>query len=220
MSISRGEMVLPELIYKGAEAEIYLETWHEELIVRKSRVVKPYRIPQLDEAIRRSRTAHEASMMHEVRKLGVAVPVIKHIDADSCTLIMEYINGPTLKQELNTLPMKTRALRCRKLGELLARMHQGGVVHGDLTISNVLSENGKLFMIDFGLGNFSTEIEDRGVDLLLLTRVLKSTHYAFSGPLFQAFVRGYSTELGRTEANKALAKMHEIEKRGRYFERG
>jgi Kae1-associated kinase Bud32 len=133
---------------------------------------------------------------------------------------MEYINGPTLKQELNTLPMRTRALRCRKLGELLARMHQGGVVHGDLTISNVLSENGKLFMIDFGLGNFSTEIEDRGVDLLLLTRVLKSTHYAFSGLLFQAFVRGYSTELGRTEANKALAKMHEIEKRGRYFERG
>jgi Kae1-associated kinase Bud32 len=219
MSTFHGEMVQPELIYKGAEAEIYLETWHEQLVIRKSRVVKPYRIPQLDEAIRRSRTAHEASMMHEVRKLGVPVPVIQHIDPDSWTLIMEYINGPTLKQELNTLPMRTRKLRCQKLGELLARMHEGGIVHGDLTISNVLSENGKLFMIDFGLGNFSTEIEDKGIDLLLLNRVLKSTHYTFSTPLFQAFVKGYSAGVGKMQADKVLSKMHDIERRGRYFER-
>jgi len=207
------------LIYKGAEAEIYLETWHGRTVIRKSRVVKPYRLPELDEAIRRSRTAHEATMMHEVRKLGVPVPTIYHIEPHTWTIIMEYINGPTLKEELLRASRSVRQSRCRTLGGLLARMHDGGIVHGDLTVSNVLSENGKLFMIDFGLGEFSNKVEDWGVDLLLLMRVLKSTHYRFHSSLFEAFVEGYSEEVGQKRSEEVLRKMREIEKRGRYFER-
>lgn len=218
--ISLGEMAEPRLIYKGAEAEIYLETWHDQLVIRKTRVAKPYRVPELDDAIRRSRTAHEAGMMHEVRKLGVPVPAILHIDADSCTLIMEFIQGPTLKQELNELPASEKRSRCNELGRILGLMHEGGIVHGDMTISNVLSENGKLFMIDFGLGDFSKEIEDRGVDLLLLYRVIKSTHFAFLAPLFKAFLGGYFKTVGKVRAEETVAKMREIERRGRYFERG
>ena len=123
MLTSLGEMVQPKLIYKGAEAEIYLESWHGQLVIRKSRVVKPYRVVELDEAIRRSRTAHEATMMQEVRKLGVPVPAIQHIDPDSWTLIMEYIQGPTLKEELHTLPANKKRSRCSDLGEILGQMH-------------------------------------------------------------------------------------------------
>jgi TP53 regulating kinase-like protein len=217
--ISPGEIIQPRLIYKGAEAEIYLESWHGQLVIRKSRVVKPYRIAELDEAIRRSRTAHEASMMQEVRKLGVPVPIIQHIDPDSWTLIMEYIRGPTLKEELFGLPMKERKSRCSDLGELLGLMHEGGTVHGDLTISNVLSEQGKLFMIDFGLGDFTDQIEDKGVDLVLLNRAIKSTHYAFHIPLFKAFLKGYSKAVGKRRCEETLHKMREIERRGRYVER-
>ena len=215
-----GEIMSPKLIYKGAEAEIYLENWHGELAIRKSRVAKPYRVPELDEAIRRYRTAHEASMMQEVRKLGVPVPTIQHIDPESSTLIMDYVDGPTLRAELNRLPMTTRISRCKSLGRLLGQMHEGGIVHGDLTISNVLSENGKLFMIDFGLGNFSDEIEDRGVDLLLLNRALRSTHYAFHGALFKGFLGGYSATVGKKRSEEISGKMREIEQRGRYFARG
>jgi Kae1-associated kinase Bud32 len=214
-----GEILQPRLIYKGAEAEIYLENWHGQLVIRKSRVVKPYRIAELDEAIRRSRTSHEAAMMQEVRKLGVPVPIIQHIDPDSWTLIMEYIRGPTLKEELYRLPMRQKQSRCRNLGEILGLMHEGGAVHGDLTISNVLSQDGKLFMIDFGLGDFSDQIEDKGVDLVLLNRAIKSTHYAFHIPLFKAFLKGYSNVVGQTSGKEALRKMREIERRGRYVER-
>lgn len=220
MSTFHGEMAQPRLIYKGAEAEIYLENWHGELVIRKSRITKPYRIPELDEAIRRTRTAHEATMMEEVRKLGVPVPTIKHIDPESSTLIMDYVAGPTLKEELNKLPISTRQSRCSSLGTLLGQMHQGGIVHGDMTISNVLSEDGKLFIIDFGLGDFSGEIEDKGVDLLLLNRALRSTHYAYHVPLFKAFLKGYSAAVGREQVKDILSKMREIEQRGRYFERG
>ncbi len=214
-----GEMGQAKLIYKGAEAEIYLENWHEELVIRKSRITKPYRIPELDEAIRRTRTAHEATMMQGVRKLGVPAPTIRHIDPESSTFIMDYIRGPTLKEEISILTMSKRQLRCNALGRLLGQMHDGGIVHGDMTISNVLSEDGKLFMIDFGLGNFSGEIEDRGVDLLLLNRAMKSTHYALHTALFKAFLKGYSRTVGKKRSNETLRKMREIEQRGRYFER-
>jgi len=218
--IFHGDKVQPELIYKGAEAEIYLEKWHDQLVIRKSRMPKPYRIPELDEAIRRMRTAHEATMMQEVRKLGIPVPTIQHIDPETSTLIMDYINGPSLKDELDRIPMARRKSRCKLLGEILATMHQGGIFHGDLTISNVLSENGKLYMIDFGLGDFTRELEDKGVDLLLLNRVLKSTHYRYHAPLFKAFINGYSSVVGKQEGKKTFLKMKEIERRGRYFERG
>jgi len=219
MLTSLGETTQPRLIYKGAEAEIYLENWQGRLAIRKSRVIKPYRIAELDEAIRRSRTSHEATMMQEVRKLGVPVPVLQHVDPESWTLIMEYIAGPTLKDELYKLRMKERRSRCNDLGEMIGVMHEGGAVHGDLTISNVLSENGKLFMIDFGLGDFTDQIEDRGVDLVLLNRAIKSTHYAFHVPLFKAFLKGYSKAVGRRDSEETVRKMREIERRGRYFDR-
>jgi Kae1-associated kinase Bud32 len=218
--MSFGEMAQPKLIYKGAEAEIYLEDWHGQLVIRKSRVVKPYRIAQLDEAIRRSRTSHEATMMQEVRKLGVPVPIIQHIDPDTWTLIMEYVRGPTLKEELHSLTASKRRSRCNQLGEVIGLMHEGGAVHGDLTISNVLDENGKLYMIDFGLGDLSDELEDKGVDLVLLNRAIKSTHYSIHAPLFRAFLKGYAKVVGKKRGEETLDKMREIERRGRYVERG
>jgi Kae1-associated kinase Bud32 len=219
MLTSLGETTQPKLIYKGAEAEIYLQDWQGELAVRKSRIAKPYRVSELDESIRRMRTAHEANMMHEVRKLGVPVPTIQHIDRESTTLIMDYVRGPTLKEELYKLSMEERRQRCKSLGITLAVMHEGGIVHGDMTISNVLSEDGKLVMIDFGLGDFSGEIEDKGVDLLLLNRAMRSTHYSFHAALFKAFLKGYAKTVGKKRADETLQKMREIEKRGRYFER-
>ena len=219
MSKYLGEAALPKLIYRGAEAEIYLENWCGEPAVRKTRVPKPYRVPELDSTIRRTRTLHETNLMHEARRIGIPVPVIQHLDPDEASFIMEYINGPTLKEELYVVPAHIRRRRCTDLGKVVATMHEGGLVHGDLTISNVISDNGKLFLIDFGLGDFSNELEDRGVDLLLLNRVMKSTHVRFHEEIFGAFLRGYGTVVGRKRKVEVLNKVREIERRGRYSER-
>ena len=211
--------MLAKLIYKGAEAEIYLQDWHGELAIRKSRIPKPYRVLELDESIRRTRTAHEANMMQAVRKLGVPVPTIQHIDPEFTTIIMDYVTGPTLKEELYKLSTSKRRERCNSLGSILGLMHEGGIIHGDMTISNVLSEDGNLHMIDFGLGDLSRELEGKGVDLLLLHRAMKSTHYAFHSVLFNAFLKGYGRTVGEKRAKETLLKMREVEKRGRYFDR-
>jgi len=216
----RGEVKFPILIYTGAEAEIYLQEWFGELAIRKQRIPKSYRVPLLDDSIRHQRTSHEATMLREARKLGVAVPTILHIDLDSSSLIMDYISGTTLKEELHVVSKLDRRARCRALGELLAVMHMGGIVHGDITLSNVISQSGKLFIIDFGLGNFSKEVEAMGVDLLLLNRSIRSTHYLFHTELFKSFIKGYSQIIGPKSSNEIMEKMREVERRGRYFERG
>ena len=219
MSKYLGEAAPPKLIYRGAEAEIYLQRWYGEVTVRKNRIAKPYRVAALDSTIRRNRTLHETSLMHEARKVGIPVPVIQHLDPDETSFIMDYVDGPTLKEELYVLSPALRRRRCTDLGRVIAKMHDGGLVHGDLTISNVLSHNGKLFLIDFGLGGFSNELEARGVDLLLLNRAMKSTHVKFHEEIFGAFLKGYSAVVGRKRKAEIVSKMHEIERRGRYSER-
>ena len=214
-----GEETLPKLIYRGAEAEIYLQDWYGSLAVRKSRIPKPYRVPELDSAIRRSRTLHETYLMHEARRIGIPVPVIQHLDPESSSFIMEWVNGPTLKEELYVVPSKVRRKRCTEFGRIVAKMHEGGLVHGDLTISNVVSDGGKLFLIDFGLGDISSELEDRGVDFLLLNRAMKSTHVRFHEEIFGAFLKGYLAIVGKKRYVETVNKMREIERRGRYSER-
>jgi len=218
MSESLGEP-LPKLIYRGAEAEIYLQDWYGELAIRKNRIPKPYRVTALDSTIRRTRTLHETNLMHEARKAGIPVPIIQHLDPEDSSFVMEYVKGPTLKDELYVVPSLIRRRRCTELGRVVARMHEAGLVHGDLTISNVLSDNGKLFLIDFGLGDFSNELEDRGVDLLLLNRAMKSTHVKFHEEIFGAFLKGYSMVVGRKRKTEIVDKVREIERRGRYSER-
>jgi Kae1-associated kinase Bud32 len=78
-------------IGRGAEAVITLE----ESAVRKWRIPKGYRLPELDEQIRRERTIREARITSEARRCGVPTPIIK--DVLKFDLIMEHIGGQKLK---------------------------------------------------------------------------------------------------------------------------
>ena len=103
---------------------------------------------------------------------------------------------------------------------MVGRLHGAGIVHGDLTTSNmIVSGDGRIFLLDFGLGSYSWESEDMGVDLLLMKRALNSTHYRIADECFQTFAEGYRGELGREKASSNLRKIIEIERRGRYVER-
>lgn len=56
-------------------------------------------------------------------------------------------------------------------------MHELGVIHGDLTTSNmIIKEDGSIFLLDFGLSYNKDSAEDRAVDLYVLERAFKSTH--------------------------------------------
>lgn len=211
------EVNSPLLIRKGAEANLYLADWHGRRVVLKKRLPKEYRPVKLDEQIRTYRTVHESQLMHEAKEAGVPTPKIFLIDVKNTTIIMEFIEGKQIKLLLNDLSEIERRNLCFGIGQLIAKLHKKGVIHGDLTTSNmIINAHGKVFFVDFGLGEKSEELEARGVDLHLMKRALESTHYQFAESCYKSVIDGYGSLLSSKELQNILEKIKEIERRGRY----
>lgn len=206
------------LISKGAEADILLDPdWNGVRAIIKRRGVKKYRFPELDAAIRRSRTIREASIIHRAKEAGVPTPLIYSVDPDGARIVMEYIEGDKVRDIVDRIGSEERARLFREIGRKTGLLHGAGIAHGDLTTSNLISGEGRVVFIDFGLAEMSDEVESRGVDLNLMYRMLISTHYEHTEELFTAFKAGYEETLDK--AREALDRMNEISKRGRYVER-
>jgi len=207
------------LLKKGAEASLFVADWHGRRVVLKKRLPKRYRPKKLDLTIRSFRTVHEPQLISAAKKAGVPTPTIFQVDVENSTIVMEFLEGKQLKQLLGEFTSLEREAMCVKLGKLVGRLHHNGIIHGDLTTSNmILGAGGKIFFVDFGLGEKNTELEARGVDLHLLKRALQSTHYQFAEESFHAVLKGYSVVVGDAEAKNVLAKVREIERRGRYVD--
>jgi TP53 regulating kinase-like protein len=207
------------LLKKGAEASLFLTSWHGRKVIVKARFPKKYRPAELDAKIRSYRTAHEPQLMHEAKLAGVPTPKIFLVDMNDAAITMEFVEGRQVKQVLPNVSGKERQELCFRIGGLIGKLHRHGVVHGDLTTSNmIISGEGKIFLVDFGLGEKNTEVEARGVDLHLMKRALQSTHYQFAEECFKAVMTGYSAVLGGKDAEKVFEKIREIERRGRYVD--
>lgn len=139
------------------------------------------------------------------RRHGVPTPIIRDITAD--TIVMEKVEGPLVRDQLFEENLYLA-------GRTVGRLHSAGLVHGDLTTSNMICREGRCFLIDFGLAQVSGELEARGVDLHVLFQTLESTtdnHPA----LKEAFLRGYREECACAE--EVIVREQEIEWRGRYL---
>ncbi len=214
-----GQVAKRTLMKKGAEASLYIENWHGRRVVIKVRVPKRYRPSLLDEQIRSYRTVHEPQMMHDAKAAGVPTPLIFMVNLPESTIVMEYVEGQQVKQLLNNSSKGERHDLCVEIGESIARLHRAGLIHGDLTTSNMIqSREGKVFFVDFGLSEKNAELEAQGVDLHLMKRGLQSTHYRFWEECFQEVLCGYTSVLSVGAAEKVYEKIREIERRGRYVE--
>jgi TP53 regulating kinase-like protein len=212
-----AEVASRTLLKKGAEASLYLADWHGRRVVIKTRFPKKYRPAELDAEIRSYRTVHEPQLMHEAKKAGVPTPTIFLVDLKNAAITMEFVEGKQVKQLLGSISKEERQELCVEIGKLIGRLHGHGVIHGDLTTSNmILNAEGKIFLVDFGLGEKNIELEARGVDLHLMKRALQSTHYQFAEECFESVMKGYTAVLGAEETGKVLGKIREIERRGRY----
>lgn len=194
----------------AAGAEAVIERSGGRII--KRRVKKNYRIPELDTRIRAARTRSEAKLISEARRCGVPTPVIYDVNTAEHTIEMEFIEGPRMKDVLD-LSMSER------IGELVGRLHGCGIIHGDLTTSNLILHSGggdggdRIYFIDFGLGYFEKNVEAQGVDVHVLFQTFVSTH---GDPgLEEAFSAGYRRTF--PDADQVLTRVREIEARGRYL---
>ncbi|CAK7288812.1 EKC/KEOPS complex subunit TP53RK [Vulpes lagopus] len=84
----------------------------------------------------------------------------------------------------------------KRVEQVLARMHDEDLIHGDLTTSNMLLkppvEQLNIVLIDFGLSFISALPEDKGVDLYVLEKAFLGTH-PNTETVFEAFLKSYTT---------------------------
>jgi len=205
------------MIKQGAEAKLFLDKQDNQKIIIKDRVKKEYRIKQIDEKIRRLRTTQEYNLLSEARRANVHTPRTFDVDKENYKIIMEYVDGIRIKELFNELDKKKIEQISFGVGKLIGKLHSAGIIHGDLTTSNMILWNENIYFIDFGLGFFSKKIEDQGTDLRLLYEALKSTHFKIIDICWKRVIEGYKTEY--IKADQVLEKIEEIKKRARYMKR-
>ena len=200
-----------EMIGKGAEANIYLDG---DSVV-KERIKKIYRVKDLDESLRRSRTKREAKLISLARRAGVPTPFIRDVDDAKTSLILDYIDGKKIRKILNDISTDERKRICHEAGISVGKLHKNHIIHGDLTTSNMMLYDDRVYFIDFGLGEINEAVEAKGVDLLVFKKSLRSTHFKHEKECLGAFFEGYSKEY--KDCVEILKRLESIERRGRYF---
>lgn len=195
-------------IAKGAEAVLLKDNGN----VLKDRIKKSYRLPEIDDKVRKRRTKTEASLLRAAKRAGINVPAVSEMSETS--LGIEFINGNKLRDVLGN----ENAIEIgEQIGIAIGKLHTYDIIHGDLTTSNMIISGNDLYFIDFGLGFQSKRIEDKAIDLYVLWEALESTHNKIKDILWVSILKAYAEHFD--EAKKVIKTLHEIEKRGRYRNR-
>ena len=200
-----------KIIQHGAEAKIILK---DNLII-KDRIPKSYRIPELDNKIRKRRTKSEIKLLTKASKI-INVPFPQEIMNKkniNYKITMPFIKGKKLSEYFNKFPLKKQKEICKKIGEEIAKLHDENIIHGDLTTSNMILKDKKIFFIDFGLGFFNGKYEDKAVDIHLFKQALEAKHFKNWKILYKEFKKGYSKS---NNSKTVFERLKAVEKRGRY----
>jgi N6-L-threonylcarbamoyladenine synthase/protein kinase Bud32 len=185
------------IVIRGAEALVKQIRFFEQDAVLKDRIKKIYREAELDALLRKRRTKAEARLLHKAKIAGVPCPTIFYVDEFS--IIMNFLKGkrPAMdKKEAQTA------------GEYLAKLHNNGVIHGDYTPANLIRTATGLFVIDFGLGFFSNDIEDMAIDVFTMLKALGNKNKAAG-----EFLKGYKL---CSKYAAVMGRVGDVSKRIRY----
>ncbi len=195
------------IISQGAEAILELD----EGYIYKKRIAKTYRVQEIDDLLRKTRTKREIKVLKKVAELGVRVPKVYRFD-DPFVIKMDWIDSVRLRDFI--LSDKNNGFKeLEIIGSWIAKLHEKFIIHGDLTTSNILiDKNHNLFLIDFGLSFSSGKIEDMAVDIHLLEQALESTHYLVKDKLFESFLKGYSSF---SKYKEVIDRLETVRSRGR-----
>jgi TP53 regulating kinase and related kinases len=216
-----------ELITQGAEALLYRTTFltPDTEAALKVRPKKTWRHATLDKRLTRQRILAEARVLVKCRREGVPVPAVLSVDWESGWMACEWIPGRTVKEAIRKRDSDDeQALKglLGRVGEVVGKLHSVGVVHGDLTTSNMMLRpsleeeekglEGEIVLIDFGLATQAVQEEERAVDLYVLERAFGSTHPKEEG-MFGTVLEAYGGSYKGAKA--ALKRLEDVRMRGR-----
>ncbi|POW09143.1 hypothetical protein PSTT_07057 [Puccinia striiformis] len=240
------------LIKQGAEAKVYkidlvnrTEERAKTTVLLKYRFPKTYRHPTLDQQLTRNRLTFEARSLTRALKSGVRVPVLQALDLEQGWLMLEWIEGISLREWLDLHQLQSdshpdRVHILSDVGSQIAILHSADIVHGDLTTSNMMIRKKQrpgsgeeetrelggigqeVVVIDFGLSSVTSLVEDKAVDLYVLERAFLSTHsdptnlsLSHSSPLFEIVLDSYAKSLPKDAWKAVQTRLANVRMRGR-----
>ena len=201
-----------KLIKKGAEADIYQTQWQSSKAILKIRKIKNYRNPALDSKIRKHRTIKESQILHQVKSVGISCPLVYFVNLKNSSITMQEIPGIPV----HDLPNSKIITLSKDIGKIVGLMHKNGIMHGDLTTSNFILYQNRVYVIDFGLSQNTVKSEDHAVDLRLIKEILNSAHAQIMESSWKNFLLGYKSVVQSNVYFKILKLVSDIESRGRY----
>lgn len=85
--------------------------------------------------------------MTKARRLGVSTPVLYAVEPILYTLTFEYVEGRSVKDILLEIGSSGDGSKqsnniAMQIGVAIGKLHDGGLIHGDLTTSNMLIRSG------------------------------------------------------------------------------
>jgi serine/threonine-protein kinase len=157
----RAQFTLLELIGEGGMSRVYLarDRTLDRLVAIKML------LPDLCERREdRERFRREARMLASLRHPGI-MPVFSLGDAgDIPYFVMPYVAGPCLARRIAAGPRfgerETRVL-IGTLADAVDAVHRAGIVHRDIKAENVLLEDGRPILADFGVATLHTSDHSR-----------------------------------------------------------
>ena len=130
-------------------------------MVIKERFPKLYRHATLDQKLNTQRHKEEVKLLAKCRNIEINVPAVYFVDTERKLIVMEYIEGQTVKHHLRKLQKEFEAQMmesdgksslngltilgeslfeslAQRIGDMLVKIHDNNIIHGDLTTSNVM----------------------------------------------------------------------------------
>lgn len=194
-----------KLIASGAEAKIYVD---DDSII-KHRPKKSYRISQIDNSLRGFRTRRETKILEMLFAKKFPVPQVLSSSDKTMRIRMDRLPGKKIRDALNS---RNCIALGKEIGKKIGIIHSLGIIHGDLTTSNMILKD-EVYFIDFGLSFFSKKAEDRAVELHLLKETANGTHPLFAKKFYNSVISGYKQTF--SDAKEVLDRINIVEERGR-----
>lgn len=142
----------------GGYARVYLA---EDLVLGRTVALKQF-AAESAEPRHRERMRTESRLLASLAHPSLVTLFDADLSADPPYLVMEYIDGPTLREVIGSGPMEPRRVRrlAVHLADAVAFVHSQGIVHRDIKPSNVLLRPGSsraepwtATLADFGIAS-------------------------------------------------------------------